>query len=171
VEIVMLVSKIMAWLGGLAGIFLNTSEDFSINGGIHMSKENGKIRVGLYIEQDLLRICDKNLKTGNARSRNELVNDALRFYLGYLTSQKSEDYLLKSMSSVLTSTVQDTENRIARVIFKLAVETSMAMNVIAAHAQIDNATLSKLRGKCVDDVRRSSGSIQFENIYKYQKRL
>jgi hypothetical protein len=100
-----------------------------------------------------------------------LVNDALRFYLGYLTSQKSEDYLLKSMSSVLTSTVQDTENRIARVIFKLAVETSMAMNVIAAHAQIDNATLSKLRGKCVDNVRRSSGSIQFENIYKYQKRL
>ena len=136
-----------------------------------MSTENEKSRVNLHIDPDLLKLCDESLETANARSRNEFFNDALKFYLGYLLASKGEDYLLKSLSSVINGSVQDTENRLARIIFKLTVELCMTMNVVAYEAKIDTSTLDKLRGKCLDEVKRIGGSIKFDDAYRYQKRL
>jgi metal-responsive CopG/Arc/MetJ family transcriptional regulator len=136
-----------------------------------MSTENEKTRVSLHIDPDLLKLCDENLETANARSRNEFFIDALHFYLGYLRASKGEDYLLKSLSSVINDSIEDTENRIARIIFKLAVEQSMTMHVIASLAEVDSSTLDKLRVKCMDEVKRTGGTIKFDEIYRYQKRL
>jgi hypothetical protein len=88
----------------------------------------------------------------------------------YLTSQKVENYLLQTLSSVLTSTVRDTENRIARMDFKLAVEISKLAHVIAYSHNIDEQTLEKLHLKCLDEVKRINGAVDFESAYKYQKR-
>ena len=53
----------------------------------------------------------------NVRSRNEFVAEALKFYMGYLLAGKAENYFLQSLASVLTGTVQDSENRLARMDF------------------------------------------------------
>jgi hypothetical protein len=78
---------------------------------------------------------------------------------------------VKSLSSVINGSIEDTENRIARVIFKLAVEQSMTMHVIASLAEVDSSTLDKLRVKCMDEVKRTGGTIKFDDVYRYQKRL
>lgn len=133
----------------------------------------GKIemkRVGLYLEQEVLDLCDSLRQQANVRSRNEFVNEALRFYCGYLTSMKAEDYLLQSLASVMTGTVQDSENRLARMDFKLAVELSKLAHVIAYTHEVDEDALNKLHLKCLDEVKRINGAIDFESAYKYQKR-
>jgi metal-responsive CopG/Arc/MetJ family transcriptional regulator len=135
-----------------------------------MDEGTEKIRVGFYIDKNLLDKCDQNLKTANARSRNEFVGDALKFYLGYLTSQKGEDYLLKSLASVLNGSIEDSENRIARITFKMAVELSKLAHVIAYSHDVDEQTMQKLHVKCLDEVRRINGAVKFEDAYKYQKR-
>ena len=38
-----------------------------------------KIRVGIYMEKELLDLADSLLPTANVRSRNEFVSEALRF--------------------------------------------------------------------------------------------
>lgn len=129
-----------------------------------------KIRVGIYMEKELLDLADSLLPTANVRSRNEFVSEALRFYIGYLHAGQAENYLLQSLSSVMTSTVQDTENRLARMDFKLAVELSKLSQIIAYTHDVDESDLQKLHAKCVEEVRRINGTITFEEAYRYQRR-
>ncbi|MCQ5144554.1 hypothetical protein [Enterocloster bolteae] len=136
-----------------------------------MAEEKPEMRrIGLYLEQEVLDLCDSLLEQANVRSRNEFANEALRFYCGYLTARKAENYLLQSLSSVITGTVQDSENRLARMDFKLAVELSKLAHVIAYTHEVDEEALHKLHLKCLEEVKRINGAVDFEGAYKYQKR-
>ena len=103
------------------------------------------------------------------KSRNEFLNQALKFYIGYLTSEKIENYMLSTISSVMHSTVKDSENRMARAMYKLAVETSKLSHVIAYSHGIDDEKLRRLQIKCMDEVKRINGSVTFEEAYLYQR--
>ena len=129
-------------------------------------KGTAKVRAGFYVEKEILEMADGLQAEAIVRSRNEFVTEALKFYCGYLNSGKAEDYLLQFLSSVLTSTVQDPENRLARMDFKIAVELSMLAHMIAYHSEnrINESVFRKLHAKCVEEVKRLNGA------YKYQKR-
>ena len=127
-----------------------------------------KVRKAFYIEEELLGQVDALLPQADVRSRNEFVNRALRFYIGYLTSEKIENYMLTTISSVMHATVKDSENRMARAMYKLAVETSKLSHVIAYSHGVDEEALRKLQAKCTDEVKRINGAVTFEDAYKYQ---
>lgn len=127
-----------------------------------------KVRKAFYIDEELLEQVDDLLEQADVRSRNEFVNQALKFYIGYLTSEKIENYMLTTISSVMHATVKDSENRMARAMYKLAVETSKLSHVIAYSHGVDEQTLSKLQAKCAEEVKRINGVVQFEDSYKYQ---
>lgn len=129
----------------------------------------GKIRKGFYIEGVLLEQADELQEKANVKSRNEFLNQALKFYIGYLTSAKIENYMLTTISSVMHSTVKDSENRIARAMFKLAVEISKLSNVIAYSYGVSENELQKLQIRCADEVKRINGAICFEDAYKFQR--
>ncbi len=131
--------------------------------------ESGKVRKAFYIEEDILEQVDSLLQQADVRSRNEFVNQALRFYIGYLTSEKIENYMLSTISSVMHSTVKDSENRMARAMYKLAVETAKMSHVIAYSHGVDEETLRKLQAKCAEEVKRINGAVQVEYAYKYQR--
>ena len=63
-----------------------------------------KVRKAFYVEEELLGQVDALLPQADVRSRNEFVNQALRFYIGYLTSEKIENYMLTTISSVMHAT-------------------------------------------------------------------
>lgn len=127
-----------------------------------------KVRKAFYIDEELLEQVDDLLEQGDVRSRNEFVNQALKFYIGYLTSEKIENYMLTTISSVMHATVKDSENRMARAMYKLAVETSKLSHVIAYSHEVDEQALSRLQAKCAEEVKRINGAMQFEDSYKYQ---
>lgn len=135
-----------------------------------MSANADKTKFSIRVDTQLLELADAYIRDSTVQNRTELIEDALRFYLGFLTSKKGEDYLLQSLSSVMTGTVQDSENRLARMDFKLAVELSKLSHVIAYTHEVDEDALHKLHLKCVEEVRRINGAVDFESAYKYQKR-
>ena len=135
-----------------------------------MSGNADKTKFSIRVDTELLKLADEYIADSTVQNRTELIEDALRFYLGYLTSKKAEDYLLQSLSSVMTGTVQDSENRIARMDFKLAVELSKLAHVIAYTHEVDEEALHKLHLKCLEEVKRINGAIDFESAYKFQKR-
>ena len=132
------------------------------------SEEKGKVRKGFYIEEGVLEQIDSLLQQVNVKSRNEFLNQALKFYIGYLTSEKIENYMLSTISSVMHATVKDSENRMARAMYKLAVETSKLSHVIAYSHGVDEAALQKLQAKCADEVKRINGAVRSEHAYEYQ---
>ena len=134
-----------------------------------MSGNADKTKFSIRVDTELLKLADHYIADSTVQNRTELIEDALRFYLGFLTSRKAEDYLLQSLSSVMTSTVRDSENRIARMDFKLAVELSKLAQVIAYTHEVDGEALRKLHLKCLEEVKRINGAVDFESAYKYQK--
>ena len=133
-----------------------------------MGEEKSKVRKAFYIEEDILEQVDSLLQQADVKSRNEFLNQALKFYIGYLTSAKIENHMLSSISSVMHATVKDSENRMARAMFKLAVETSKLANVIAYSQEIDEESMGKLHVRCMEEVKRINGAVKFEDAYEYQ---
>jgi len=133
-----------------------------------MSEEKGRVRKAFYIEEDLLKQADSLLQQADVRSRNEFLNQALKFYIGYLNSEKIENYMLSVISSVVHATVKDSENRMARAMYKMAVEVSKLSHVMAYGHEVDEETLQKLQAKCAEEVKRINGAVNFEDAYKYQ---
>ncbi len=134
-----------------------------------MGSENTKVRVGIYIEKAILEQADGLLETANVRSRNEFVAEALKFYMGIFLQEKQK-IIFAVTGFCAYGTVQDSENRLARMDFKLAVELSKLSQVIAYTHDVDEESLNRLHAKCVDEVRRINGTVKFEDAYHYQKR-
>lgn len=60
-------------------------------------------------------------------------------------------------------------DRMGRLLFKQSVELGILTHIIAADTDIDQVTLEKLRGRCVNDVRRTNGQIAFKDILQFQR--
>lgn len=129
-------------------------------------EDKGKVRKGFYIEEDLLEQMDGLLEQADVKSRNEFMNHALKFYIGYLTSEKIENYMLSTISSVMHFTVKDSENRMARAMYRLAVEISKLSHVIVYSHGVNEEELKKLQVKCMDEVKRINGAVRFEDAYE-----
>ena len=127
------------------------------------------ITTGIYIDRDLPDIINAYLKKANCRSRNEFINQAIRHYIAFLQKEQDNEFLTPALESVLSGMIGDTENRLARVLFKLAVELSMLLHVTASQSDMGADELERLKKFCVDEVSRLNGRISFENAHRYQK--
>ena len=97
-----------------------------------MKQDQNAARIGIYIDKELLSRCDAAIPATNARSRSELISDALELYLAWLHSKDASKVLTPALESVIAGKIGDTENRLARVLFKQGVELAMLMHVVAA---------------------------------------
>ena len=88
--------------------------------------------------------------------------------MGYLVSNQSTDYLSKILLGAIQGTLRETENRLSANLFRLSIEMSMMMNILAAGLEISDEDLKKLRGRCVAEVKRNKGRINMEDAVKYQ---
>lgn len=127
-----------------------------------------KVRFQMRIDPDTDRKVKAAIPLAHCRSQNEFVEKALRFYCDYLAADDCASTLAPMYLSALRGTVQDTENRICRLLFKLAVEQDMVMNVLAAGMEIPDEQLHALRGRCVQNVKKTSGSVTLDDAVRYQ---
>lgn len=130
--------------------------------------KNEKTFTGLYLDSEQLKIIQAYLKQANCRSRNEFINQAIRHYIAYLQKEKDNEFLTPALESVLSGMIGDTENRLARILFKLAVEMSMLMHISASQFEINDDEVERLKKYCVDEVSRLNGKISFENAHRHQ---
>lgn len=128
-----------------------------------------KNRLPVWLYPSSIQSMDSMLEKDNCKSRSEFIEKAVRFYCGYISANDGLKYLPTAITSAMSGIVSTSENRMARLLFKLSVEMSMMMNILAANADVDEATLRRLRGKCVNDVKKSVGTITFEDVVKFQK--
>ena len=131
--------------------------------------ETQKRKFALWIRAETMEKIEALYKKDNCRSRSEFIEKAILFYSGYLTAEQTEGYLPAVVISAMQGSLGRYEDRTARLLFKMAVELSMSLHVTAANSEIDEGTLVKLRGLCVDEVKRIRGAVSFDDAYKFQK--
>lgn len=127
-----------------------------------------RIKTGTMMFPEIIQLCDNNLELANTKSRNDFIEESIKFYVGYLNTKHNNLFISESIESVLQNSIQITEDRLSKLLFKQSVEMSMMMNIIAANFELNEDTLKKLRIKCLQDVKASVGSISFDDIVKYQ---
>lgn len=129
-----------------------------------------KRRFQLWLKPSVLDMAEELYESDNCISRSEFIEKAVKFYAGYLYSQRSQDYLPRVITSTIKGITAESTNQISRILFKMAVEQAITMNVVAATCGISREQLDKLRATCVSQVKRTNGSYSFEDAYNLQKR-
>ena len=128
-----------------------------------------KTRIPVWLYPSTLEVMDRALETANCKSRSEFLEKAALFYAGYVSGQDACEFLPAALTDALRSTVHDSENRTCRLLFKLAVELDMVMNVLAAGMEVPQEDLDRLRGRCVREVKSTNGSVTLKDAVDYQK--
>ncbi|WMI82430.1 hypothetical protein [Anaerotignum sp. MB30-C6] len=131
-------------------------------------QNKNKKRTTVWLSPETFEKMDLLLKEDNCNNRSEFIEKALTFYMGYLVSNQTTDYLSKILLGAIQGTLRETENRQSANLFRLSVEMSMMMNILAAGLEISDEDLRKLRGRCVAEVKRNKGRINMEDAVKYQ---
>nr|WP_326176900.1 hypothetical protein [uncultured Oscillibacter sp.] len=128
-----------------------------------------KIKFALRMSPETQQLVRELYPRDNCRTQNEFIEKAIRFYSGYVSGQDACEFLPAALTDALRSTVHDSENRTCRLLFKLAVELDMVMNVLAAGMEIPQEDLDRLRGRCVREVKSTNGSVTLKDAVDYQK--
>lgn len=133
------------------------------------SAHEKKQRIPVWLYPDTLRAIDTAMEQANCKSRSEFLEKAARMYAGYISANNALTYLPPVLMSAVRGAVQDSENRIARLLFKQAVELDMVMNVVAGTMRVNPETVKQLRATCIENVKKTGGTVTFDAAVKYQR--
>jgi len=132
-----------------------------------MSFEN-KVKFALWAYPETLKNVEVHYKNDNCRSQSEFIEKAIKFYIGYLSEEDNINYLSPMITETVKAQIKGTEQRLARLLFKVAVELGKLSHMTAAVNEVDDETLDKLHAMCVNEVRRINGIIDYEDAAEYQ---
>ena len=119
---------------------------------------------GVRLRVDQWENCDKYYQTLGLASRNDFIRDAVDFYLEYLSKSSSAKFLTPALESVIGSKIRDSEDRIARLLFKLAVDQNLLARVVADTYNVDSDFLAEERILAVREVKETNGTIRVDEI-------
>ncbi len=133
-----------------------------------MSFQN-KVKFPLWTYPVTMTDVEVHYKNDNCKSQSEFIEKAIRFYIGYLDEEKSVNYISPMITETVKAQIKGTEQRLARLIFKVAVELGKLSHMTAAMNDVDEETLKSLHAMCVTEVRKINGIIDYEDAVEYQK--
>ena len=135
-----------------------------------MDEEN-RLKITLWLKPGIVRRMDGWLEEDNCKTRSEFIEKALRFYMGYLATEDTSEYLSRALVDTLRGTLAYNENRLRTLLFKLCVEVNMMGHTVAAHFRADPVNRRELRAYAVDEVLRTNGKIRFDDAIDLQRQV
>lgn len=133
-----------------------------------MSFQN-KVKFPLWVYPETMKDVEVHYKNDNCKSQSEFIEKAIKFYIGYLDEEKSVNYISPMITETVKAQIKGTEQRLSRLIFKVAVELGKLSHMTAAINDVDDETLRNLHAMCVTEVRKINGIIDYEDAVEYQR--
>lgn len=127
-----------------------------------------KEKFALWVRPTTMQGVRENYREDNCRSQSEFIENTILFYLGYLTADKPKSFLPSMFLSTMKGIVAESDNRTSGLLFKIAVELAILQNLIAATNEVDELTMTKLRGECIKEVKRIHGIFTMEKAMDWQ---
>lgn len=150
----------------VAGVLSGDTRKKGVN---DLMTENSKIKKGFWLSEDLDEKIDIYLRLDNCSSRSEFVEQALRFYIGYLNTKNAGAFLPETLSAMMTGTLDYYAGRIGSILFKQGVDLNVLGQIIAYDTDIDEGEYQRLRGKAIRDMKHTNGRISFKDALDFQK--
>ena len=133
-----------------------------------MKNQNQKSSSGVMLTQAQWDRCDRLANEKGYRSRNAFLRDAVDFYCSWLEKDQSERFLTPALESVIGAKIRDSEERINRNLFKIAVDLSILAKIVLDEdgGGYDEDYLAELRQDSIKEVSQTNGSIKMEESFK-----
>ena len=135
-----------------------------------MAVPKEKERLSIYLYPETLEKVKELYRRDDCRTQSKFIEKALRFYITRLVSGENESYLPTAMLSTMKNIVAESENKISRTFFKVAVELAMVQNCFAySHNDITAESLARLRESVEHEVKCTNGMLKLEDAVEWQK--
>lgn len=118
-----------------------------------------KKHISLWIDENVLELCDASLKISGLKNRGEYIEEAIKLYSEYIENENSEGIVNKSLIKTMEGMIENFENRMARLMFKQAVETSKVFWLIVKGFHLEPEDVAEFHEDCVEEVKRINGAI------------
>lgn len=132
-----------------------------------MATEKNKYTIWMYPET--WEKVKELYKEAGCPRKSDFIEQAVRFYVGYMTAENKANFLQNMFLSNMRSIVRESDNRNNRMLFKLAVEIAMVENILANLSKYNPLSVERLRGQCIEEVKGINGMMQFEDAVDWQE--
>ena len=133
--------------------------------------DENRHRHTVWIDDDVWDQVESHYQKDNCAKRNEFIAKAIRFYSGYLDTESADAYLPRVLADVLEGKLGAFGKRMGHLLFKQAVDQDVMANLFASDINVSLDTLQKLRVRCVKNVKETNGEIDFQDAFRFQKRI
>ena len=110
---------------------------------------------------------ERDYRLDGSRSKNEFIEKAITHYQDLLEAEQNE-MLPAAIQSAIDGRLGMFEDRLARLFYKLAVETDMGISAVLDCIRMDSDYLRKLRSDSVKNVKATNGLLTFEQKAREQ---
>ena len=121
-----------------------------------------KNRFNTYLDEDLSKKMTAAMELCDAGSESEFIRNAVEFYIGYIFSEKSSDYLSPTITDTVKEIQYSYEQRVSEMLFKTAVELSKINHVLVDSLKIPRNYLEGLTAQTAREVAENNGIIHLE---------
>ncbi|OUQ60376.1 hypothetical protein B5E58_00465 [Tyzzerella sp. An114] len=134
-----------------------------------MQKDNIKHTFTVRLSEETANICAAGMAIDDCRSRNEFIEKAIKYYVGYLSADKDKLVLGEQIQKLVESSVKSSESRLSNQTFRIAVELAKLQRILSFYCQIDEETLTQLHRVCEKEVKNINGALSLEDIIRHEK--
>ena len=101
---------------------------------------------------------------------HDTVSQAISNYCAEIDGEKSLDVLCNRMYKIISAEADCHSNRMATLLFKIAVELAILNHTIGAgYVNLTDSEMRYIRNKALTDVRKSHGFISFEKAMEEER--
>ena len=121
-----------------------------------------KEKFALYLTPEKKALLGRRYQEDGSRSLTGFIERAIDFYLDYLSAGDAGLFLPASVKSCLDGRLDQLEDRLSALTFRLAVETDMMAGILADACRLSREELRRRRAESVRNVKATNGRISLE---------
>ena len=121
-------------------------------------------KVTIYLDEELYGKIQKLYKIKNFRTISEFFETAMIEWFERDASEEGSVYMSKQLVSLVESTIRQSEQRVNRMLFKLAVSDTELKHIIAAYYSADEDYLKEIHDRSIREVRVTNGLLNVSKM-------
>ena len=121
-----------------------------------------KEKVAFYMMPEKKALLERRYQEDGSRSLTAFIENAVDFYLDYLSANSAGLFLPTSIKSYLDGRLGQLEERLSSIAFRQAVEQDMVAGILADAYQFSDEDLRRRSAESVQNVKKTNGRVSLE---------
>jgi len=128
-----------------------------------------RVKSGLALTPEHLKLCDENLARASVRSRNDFVEQAIEFYAAFLTNREYPRFATEGYDTPLMSRFETLSKSLGTGQYKMAVELATVARLLSLVLNVSNDELREIQADSRQEVKHLGSVPTFQKCYQRQR--